>query len=334
MAESSYNLRFLERLSTLEACWSVLDREPGMDDLAEGAEEILKQMGEDLKIYPFQDTDGKDRLFLARFEFPKYDEDFTFPEAGQEGSFGFIDFLAGFPLDCVEILVAIGEFSSKAKQGEESKVSVDEGTKVFPTIPSGGLFKWPEKNKILLNLTAIPTKDIAKFLAKNLAGEPKPATPKWWYRVQLRDQVTVQDETLTNKFPVPGEFLGLGVRIWPGKYWGHQKSNPFVYTGNWMDTVYYSSARITEVIDPTDEIPYPTYKITWHGKDKDEKDKEITVNPSDFALYKVGDRVTVLKDVASDKKTQLWKDDDMKTFGETWMIAPIGFYGLDIQEEE
>ena len=50
------DLRFLARLSTLEACWSVLDREPGMDDLAEGAEEVLKGMGEDLKIYPFQDS--------------------------------------------------------------------------------------------------------------------------------------------------------------------------------------------------------------------------------------------------------------------------------------
>lgn len=150
-----------------------------MDDLAEGAEEVLKGMGEDLKIYPFQDSDGQDRLFLARFEFPKYEGDFQFPEAVIGTPYGFLDFLGGFPLDCVEMLVAIGEFSSKAKEGEESKVSVDEGTKIFPTIPSGGLFKWPEKSKILLNLTAIPTKDVAKFLAKNLSDEPKPTSPKW-----------------------------------------------------------------------------------------------------------------------------------------------------------
>jgi len=312
------DLRFLARLSTLEACWSVLDREPGMDDLAEGAEEVLKGMGEDLKIYPFQDTDGKDRLFLARFELPKYEGGFQFPEAVIGTPYGFLDFLGGFPLDCVEMLVAIGEFSSKAKEGEESKVSVDEGTKIFPTIPSGGLFKWPEKSKILLNLTAIPTKDVAKFLAKNLSGEPKPASPKWWFRVQLREGENVV-------FPVPGEFLGLGVRIWPGKYWGHQKSNPFVYAGNWMDTVYYSSGRVTEVIEPTDEVPYPTYKVLWR------KD-EVTATPSDFSEYKVGDRVTILKDVATTKQSQLWKDDDMKKFGGNWMLAPISFYGLDTQE--
>lgn len=309
-----------------------------MDDLAEGLDDFLKEMGEDLKIFPFQDTNGNDRIFLARFEFPKYGEYFQFSDAGKEDSCGFIDFLAGFPMDCIEMLVAIGEFSSKAQEGQDSKVSVDEGAnKNHPTVPTGGLFKWPEKNKILLNLTALPTKYIAKFLAPNLEGESEPKTPKWWFRVQIRDATdVVEGEEM--KFPVPGEFLGLGVRIWPGKYWGHQKSNPFVYAGNYMDTVYYSGARILEIIEPTDEVLYRTYKVSWHGKGKG--DEEIIVKPSDFTEYKVGDRVALIKDVTTEKKTQLWKDDDMKFFGgsedaETgeedivWQIAPISFYGLD-----
>jgi hypothetical protein len=307
-----------QKLRTLEPTWSVLDREPGMDDLAEGVDEILKKMGEDLKIYPFQDTDGKDRLFLARFEFPKFGESFQFPEAIKGESQAFIDFLAGFPIDCVEMLVLIGEFSSKAKEGEASKVSVQEGTGMAAPVPKGefGFFKWPEKDKILLNLTAIPTKDVGKILAKNLEGEPKPSKAHWWFRIQLAGG--------TEKFPVPGEFVGLGVRMFPGKYWGHQKSSPFLYSGNWMDKVYYSGGRITEVIAPTDTVPYPTYKVQWR------KDA-VTANPTDFAEYRVGDRVTIIKDVATDKKSQLWKDDDMKTFGENWMIAPIGFYGLETQ---
>lgn len=305
-----------EKLRTLEPTWSVLDREPGMDDLAEGADEILKKMGEDLKIYPFQDRDGEDRLFLARFEFPKFGESFQFPEAIKGESQASIDFLTGFPIDCVEMLVLIGEFSSKAKEGEASKVNVQEGTGVSAPVPTTGrFFKWPEQDKILLNLTAIPTKDVAKWFAKNLE-EPKPSHAHWWFRVQLAGG--------TKKFPVPGEFLGLGVRMFPGKYWGHQKSSPFLYSGNWMDTVYYSGARITEVIVPTDEVPYSTYKVQWR------KD-EITVNPSDFAEYKVDDRVTILKDVATDKKTQLWKDDDMKSGCDKtgWQIIPIIFYGLE-----
>ena len=81
---------------------------------------------------------------------------------------------------------------------------------------------------------------------------------------------------------------------------------------------------VTEVIEPTDEAPYPTYKVQWR------KD-EVTATPSDFAEYKVGDRVTILKDVATTKQSQLWKDDDMKEFGENWMIVPITFYGLETQ---
>jgi hypothetical protein len=275
-------------------------------------------MGEDLKIYPFQDTDGNDRLFLARFEFPKFGESSQFPEAVKGSSVTFIDFLAGFPIDCIEMLVLIGEFSSKAKEGEASKVAVQEGTGVTAPVPTGefGFFKWPEKDKILLNLTAIATKNVAQILAKNLDGEPKPAKAHWWFRVQLAGG--------TKKFPVPGEFVGLGVRMFPGKYWGHQKSSPFVYSGNWMDTVYLTGAIIKEVIDPTDLIAYPTYKVTWR------KD-EFTANPSDFAEYKVGDRVTILKDVATEKKTQLWKDDDMKPGCDKtkWQIVPISFYGLE-----
>jgi hypothetical protein len=309
----------------LAATWSILDREPGMDDLAEGADEILKKMGEDLKVYPFQDKDRQDRLFLARFEFAKYGESSQFPEAVKGESVAFIDFLTGFPIDCIEMLVAIGEFSSKAKEGEASKVSVQEGKGVTAPVPKSPahFFKWPEKDKILLNLTAIVTKDVAKIFAPNLDGEPKPAKVHWWFRVQLFGG--------TKKFPVPGEFLGLGVRMMPDMYWGHQKSSPFLYSGNWMDTVYYTGARITEVIPPTDLVAYPTYKVKWR------KD-EVVVNPSDFAEYKVDDRVTILKDVATEKKTQLWKDDDMKFFGGkedmapadiTWMIAPITFYGLE-----
>lgn len=296
---------------TLEATWFVLDTEPGMDDLAGTAGDILKTMKEHLKIFPFQALEKQDRLFLARFEFPKDGERFQYPETVFSGKkvAGFIDFLAGFPIDCIEMLVAIGEYSTKA-----DKVSVKPGDdRAVAPIPDK-FFEWPDEDKVLLNLTAIATKDVGKIIAPNLSGEPKPANAHWWFRVNLTGD--------TAKFPVPGEFMGLGVRMMPDVPWGKQKSSPFVYAGNWMDTVYYTGAVITEVIEPTDEVPYPTYKVKWR------KD-EITVNPSDFAEYRVGDRVTILKDVATGKKTQLWKDDDTKNPGETWQIVPITFYGLE-----
>jgi hypothetical protein len=313
-------------MPSLDATWSVMDREPGMDDIIEKAGDSLEKMGEDLEIFPFQDTDDTDRLFLARFEFPKFGEEFEFPEGteidGAEvpGAIGFIDFLAGFPLDNVEILVYIGEFSSKTKEGEDKKVAVQEGDSVTPPVWDGDseIFEWPEDDKILLNLTAlIPEMVQAEWMAPNIA-EPEPEKAHWWFRI-----VWTEGE---QQFPVPGEFGGLGVRMMPGEYCGKQKSSPFVYSGNWMDTVYYTSAVIKEIIEPTDETPYPIYKAQW-------RKNKITVNPSDFAEYKVDDRVTILKDVATEKKSQLWKDDDMDPDcdKETWQIVPITFYGLDTQ---
>jgi hypothetical protein len=326
--ESSVDL--VDEPDTLEPTWWVLDREPGMDDLAGEAGDILKTMQDKLKIYPFQDRDGNDRLFLGRFEFPKYDEDFQFDEAifAEDSTtvVGWIDYLAGFPVDDVEMLVAIGEYSSQVKEGEDSKVAVKDGEdKAAAPVPEK-FFSWPETDHVLFSLTAIATKNVGKILAPNLEGEDKPAKAHWWFRVNL-----AEDTDNPKKWPVPGEFLGLGVRMMPDKPWGHQKSSPFVWSGNWMDTVYYAGGRITEVIDPTDDKPYPTYKVKWR------KD-EVTATPSDFAEYKVDDRVTILKDVATEKKTQLWKDGDVKFYGGAedmapedivWQIVPITFYGLE-----
>ena len=128
---------------------------------------------------------------------------------------------------------------------------------------------------------------------------------------------------IPKKWPVPGEFLSLGVRMMPDVPWGHQKSSPFIWSGHFVDTVYYTSAVITEVIAPDNNFLYPRYMVQWR------KDV-IQVNPSDFAEYRVDDRVTILKDVSTTKQSQLWKDDDMKQFGDTWQIVPITFYGLEV----
>jgi hypothetical protein len=60
----------------------------------------------------------------------------------------------------------------------------------------------------------------------------------------------------------------------------------------------------------------------------------VTVKPTDFATYKVGDRVTILKKVPNKKDSQLWKDDDTKKFNvDDWVIAPFMFYGSTGQGE-
>lgn len=288
----------------------------------------MTQMSDEIGIYPFQ-ADGEDRLFLARFEFPKFGEEYQIdkdswralvlapgeeaPPTEGDNPPGFIHFLAGFPIDTVEMLMLIGQFSSKA-----DNVAVMPGEERV-TAPIPDFFEWPDEEKLLLNRTAI-LENATMFFAENLPDQPMPTKAHWWFRYEFGAENV-------GKFPVPGEFLALGVRMMPGEFWGHQKSSPFIYSGNWMDMVYYTSARVVEVIEPSDEMPYPTYKVQWR------KD-EVTAISTDFAEYKVGDRVTILKDVATEKKSQLWSDDDMKSGCDKakWAICPITFYGLDEEE--
>ena len=190
-----------EPLPSLDVTWPLF-LEPGMDGLVEGIDkEVLAKMfdfGGDLQVFPFQDGDDKDRLFLGRFEIPKYKEDFQHPEAFDifdlkpDDPAGFIDFMGGFPIDNIEMLVIIGQYSSKAKEGEDDKVNVQPGDGATAPVPpdeSGkGFFEWPEKDKILLNLTAIPTEAVAIILAPNLDGEPELTNPHFWFRVILTEK--------------------------------------------------------------------------------------------------------------------------------------------------
>jgi hypothetical protein len=305
----------------LEETWFVLDSESNMDDTHDKAGgSLVKQFEEGLGIFPFKTFKEEDsRIFEARFEFPKYGEDFQYPEAiieGVESPLGFIDFMTGFPLDNIEMLVMIGEYSTDPKTLAATKsVLPGEGGAAAP-VPEA-FFTWQE-DMILMNYTALAQAGV-EWMAKNLTGEPEPKS-HWWLRYNLKSAESGA------KYPVPGEFFGLGVRLMPDLPWGAQESSPFLYSGNWLPTIYYDSAVIKEIVDPTDDVSYPTYTVIWHGQEiKD-------VRPSDFCEYRVGDRATILKDVSTDKKTQLWKDLDQKEFGDNWMLAPICFYGLEKQD--
>jgi hypothetical protein len=132
------------------------------------------------------------------------------------------------------------------------------------------------------------------------------------------------------KYPIPGEFLCLINRPWPTLACGKQESSPYIYSGEWMDTVFYSGAVVKEVIEGEGDQTYNTYKVQWR------KDT-FTVKPTDFAEYNVGDFVTILKTIPNDKDSQRWKDDDTKEFDEEgWVIAPLMFYdfdGLSVEED-
>jgi hypothetical protein len=339
----------VSQAGSLGPTWSLKGlREPDMDDLAEQAgEKLLTKMGDALQIYPFQSSEtDKDKLFLARYEFPKSPGDFTLPPPEMPpGTVAFIDFLCGFPStademldrngqqsptpkDCIEMLVFIGEISSKPDP-ETGVIKVDQqpgGGKPYSPVWEGGptIFSWPEKEKIIINAIALYQEGISKNVVKDIVtGLTKTENLHWWVREFLKTEY----ESGKAKFPVPGEFFGLGVRLFPGERWGYQKSSPFFFSGNFFDTVYLTAGVITAVIEPTDIEPYCKYVVRWH------KEQEFIFRPTDFAEYKVDDWVSILKDVATEKKSQLWNDDDMKTKEDNWMVAPFSFYGYGKAEE-
>jgi hypothetical protein len=105
---------------------------------------------------------------------------------------------------------------------------------------------------------------------------------------------------------VPGEFAALVCKPWPLHAWFYQRSSPMIYAGNWIETEFYTSGIIKEVLEPwTSDDPMPSdgyydpdeqvgsangnhYRIWVKGE-------EMIVESSDWKEYEVGERVGLLK---------------------------------------
>jgi hypothetical protein len=310
----------------LYATWFGFD-EPEMDSILEEAKDGLDQMFEDFKIEPVN-VHRSDRIFLARFEFPAYDQDFKHPDgAFNEKAIGFVDFLVGFPFHCIETLGCIGEWSSDPEKTD----TVERTTEPIPFAPRGQFFKGFEA--YLANYTGASaqqyTRSISflgrtsefrysgrpgneyecRSMAQNLEGTDKPRKLHFWLRLNIIG---------ADEFPIPGEFLALCCRIFPNLPWGKQGTNPYVFSGNWMDTVFYSSGRVLEVQPDTEDRPYNLYTIKRRGE-------TVAATPIDFAQHGIKTRCTILKNPLPDVRCITWEDD--KTFQGDWAIAPVLFYG-------
>lgn len=313
---------------TLEPTWWLFD-EPGMDDQYEIAKRSIDILTDRLEVQPFYTESNEAMVFIARFEFPKYMEAFQYPAAEflSEGACGWIHFLGGFPIDCCEMIGFVGELSPVAD------LSVQSGSGFVAAPVPESFFEGMDADKLLMNLTALP-EAIAEILADSVDGEQEPDNLHWWLAVNL------PETTFEEKYPTPGEFLAMLVRMMPDKPWGSQKSSPFLWSGNFMDTVYYTSGVIKEILEPTDLIPFPRYRMQWRApagitpEEFEAEDDLVVLRPSDFASYEVDDRGAILKDVETEKTTQLWKDADMTEVETMWQIVPITFYEMEAAEGE
>ena len=327
--------------------WWALD-EPAMTDKKLGAIEdgsSLWPMIEALEIYPFKNKQGEYFIFGGHYKLaadkPLAPETLEAPPDSPDPPSGappppvagdkvldervwlLMNFIAGFQIECVEMLVAIGQYSS-LPDGSNVKVLAQEGGgRKVPPVPDQ-YFEWPDEEKVLVNRMYTRTKDLEELKMEVLmfARRSDALQKHWWLQLVLY-------ENDDRKWPVPGEFIGLGVKLFPGLPWGEQESSPFIYSGHWVDSFYYTSGVIKEVLPPDDTYAYPRYKVDWQTL---AGENAVTLAPTDFAEYKVGDRVTILKDVSrkmeSGPKFQTSEDGDTEPDcdKEKWAVCPITFY--------
>jgi len=281
-------------------------------NIHESKDSLKDTLYDRLEIEPAESL-GEDGQYLqgARYEFPKWGGEFKYVGGKLEqvdNPLAFIDFLAGFPYGCCEMLVMVGEVTTKKENWPSYP---DENESPVPPVPDGFF----EKDTYTEQKTAHDVNwlesDKVETFANGLDGEKEPESPNWWVRVNFEG-----DET----YPYPGEFVGLGVRIFPNLTWGKQKYSPFLYGGHWFDTVFLTSAEAMVVEKHGDG--YYLCEVNWR------KEEKLKVYPVDFAEHKEGDRVTIMKDIKVAKTSQLWNDEDCFKFDEeVWRIVPLTYYG-------
>ncbi|MEW6385896.1 MAG: hypothetical protein AB1491_00045 [Thermodesulfobacteriota bacterium] len=287
-----------------------LFKDGAIKNLIETAKDSLDHMFEKLKAWPARIREA-DIIFEAKYEFKAFQKEFRSPDGlvadFRKEALGWIEFLSGIPYGAIEMLV----------------IAVEAGTepKDFPAYPGNKATTAPVPNeffeetyredRMVFNLLYLPEEGV-EVMAEPVKDGAQPEF-LWCLRINLDEK---------RKYPYPGEFVALGVRLFPGRAWGQQQSSPYLFSGNWMDTLYYTSGIVKE------RVPKPDgdeYIVKWRGQ-------EITVKTTDYTKYKKNDRVTIIKDIKVKRPSQRWNDEDTETFDEEeWLIAPITFYGVGLE---
>jgi len=248
----------------------------------------------------------------------------TFP-VGQLGVMEVISLIqetnvAGYKHDGKDIKAAV------APDAEEAPVAKSPA-ELFPDTGSAGNNKCYGKHLIERGyLIPDAVKRDVELLSKEMKAYAEDVKPKMWMRYWIHKESTL---------PVPGEFIGILCKpvAAPPHVWWFQESNPFIYAGNWMETWNLTSGVITKVTleeDREDDEDGNQYDIKIEGC-------EVTLEASDFFLYKVGDRVAVVKmDSIETKATKsfTWIDQKETVFDSTdkgkiitnYIVVPLVFY--------
>ena len=239
---------------------------------------------------------GLRRIWEMRYESrrPGYSFSWSINMEFPNDTVGFLDFVVG-PLTVMEIITLAGEITG------EVDGTIKSGGDLLPPVPNDVL-RSPGVHLVEYGyLTMTNVQQQAPDLTDE-AGviEAGPALHDW-LRVFLTDDQT---------WPTPGEFLALLPRPFIDFPWFYQATSPFLFCGNWFETLYYTSGIV--LADNGDN----TYSVRI-------KTETVTASSSDFKAYTVGQRVTILKTSGSSEETFNWKE--LTTFN-SWVIIPITFY--------
>ncbi len=149
-------------------------------------------------------------------------------------------------------------------------------------------------------------------------------SPQFWFRYWINKE---------EKFPVPGEFVGILVKplALPPHAWWFQKTSPFLYAGNYVETHNLTSGVITDIIPEEDRGGGigDLFKVLICGY-------EVEIDSSDFKDYDIGERVGILKTstVTNNFNTVSFMWGNMvlppDNTEETYIILPISFYKEEV----
>ena len=278
------------KMSDLWYLWDVQE-DPLEDD--EDLKDYVEENMQEAKLVRTvisKNGDSKRRAFTMDYEWVPEGKAPSIP-LGIEGAFACLEFLTG-DLMAAESTLLLGEETGKLED-------IREGKKLLPPLPSrsGG------DEEVLTHAFYLHDDDVKILNGSKL----NPFT------------VTRKGLKEADKFPTPGEFIGMAVRAWPNHAWFSQETNPFIFAANWFDTNYYSSGKVESLFDINGDGSDFSYDVTIRGK------LETGVLSTDFLTYAVGDRVALLKLLDNDVK---FTNIDMKAnpYNINWRIIPITFF--------
>jgi hypothetical protein len=283
------------------ATWWAFDEKDNnrLDEAGESLDNMLSTLAVEPSLIEKTPT-----IFCARYEFPAYNKPLKHGEAAADNAMGFIDFPSGVPYGCIDRLAIIGEVLT------DKKIGVTGEEKSVPPF-TDDLFEEKDQMPLLGTLIWVQTNEKDEFLAESIGGGNE-LKNHWWLRHQILEDVP-DSETL----PVPGEFVALVVFIFPNLPWGWQQTNPFIISGNWIETPFYTSGIVKSADHDQGEyiIQYRKYSIDAVS--------------SDWAQYEVDDRVTILKTISPTPDTFTWEE--LGEYKESeWVIVPVTFYQEDV----